>query len=252
MKVEYVALLETQRELYRIPRGPERFETYVRLMRDDARAVPLVALNPMARGHVAELVDALIGLDAERVGAEAAGDASARLADVPGDFRIGLVVADDVGGGWTNRYASEYAWVSGTPTPAGAGWLAGVVWSSEPASAEAVREAALVPLYRAAHVHRHGPARTLCDFMNQEGYAMAAAGCTGPTLDAEDLDYTRQLLEPRMGDSLPRTVMECLYGDPAGRTLGFTPRGLSHRAGLALALHQGRLGLSPVSGSLVS
>jgi hypothetical protein len=33
--------------------------------------------------------------------------------------------------------------------------------------------------------------------------------------------------------------MECLFGDEPGRTLGFTPRGLSPWAGLALALHDG-------------
>ncbi len=35
-----------------------------------------------------------------------------------------------------------------------------------------------------------------------------------------------------------------LFGDAAGKTLGFTPRGLSRGAGLALALHDARLTLS--------
>lgn len=37
-----------------------------------------------------------------------------------------------------------------------------------------------------------------------------------------------------------RTAIECLFGDAAGATLGFTPRGLSPWAGLALALHDAR------------
>ena len=37
-----------------------------------------------------------------------------------------------------------------------------------------------------------------------------------------------------------RTCIECLFGDAAARTLGFTPRGLSPWAGLALALHDAR------------
>jgi hypothetical protein len=36
-----------------------------------------------------------------------------------------------------------------------------------------------------------------------------------------------------------RTCIECLFGDAASRTLGFTPRGLSPWAGLAL--HDARL-----------
>ena len=41
-----------------------------------------------------------------------------------------------------------------------------------------------------------------------------------------------------------RTAIECLFGDAAGRTLGFTPCGLSPWAGLALAFHDARAGSS--------
>jgi hypothetical protein len=37
-----------------------------------------------------------------------------------------------------------------------------------------------------------------------------------------------------------RTCIECLFGDEAGSTLGFTPLGLSPWAGLALALHDAK------------
>ena len=46
-----------------------------------------------------------------------------------------------------------------------------------------------------------------------------------PYLDADDM----------------RTCIEYLFGDAAARTLGFTLRGLSPWAGLALALHDARL-----------
>ena len=69
---------------------------------------------------------------------------------------------------------------------------------------------------------------------------MAAAGCTDPMLDPDDLEYTREVLVPFLGATDKRTIMECLFGDEPGSTLGFTPRGLSPWAGLALALHDGR------------
>lgn len=254
MKLDYIPLLNLQRDLYRIPRGRDRFRSYARMMEEDAlgesRLAPLVALNPMARDHVPALLDALIALDAETVASEAAAEASARLADVHEDFKVGLVVADDVGGGWTNRYACEYAWAAGNPAALRPGWIAGVLWSSEPATVRGIRDAVRVSIHRATYVHRHGPARTLREFMDQEGEALASAGCDGPSLDDEDLDYTRQILDPLLTESLARTVMECLYGDEAGRTLGFTPRGLSHRAGLALALHQARQRQKPAYSSL--
>jgi hypothetical protein len=75
----------------------------------------------------------------------------------------------------------------------------------------------------------------------QEGQVMAAAGCVGPVLDEEDIAYTRDVLVPFLDAGDKRTAIECLFGDDAGRTLGFTPRGLSPWAGLALALHEAQL-----------
>ena len=115
-----------------------------------------------------------------------------------------------------------------------------MLWSSEVASERAVREAILTAAHRQAYVHRYGPARTLRDMLAQEGRVMAQAGCSGPTLDADDIAYTREVLIPYLDANDMRTCMECLFGDAAARTLGFTPRGLSPWAGLALALHDAR------------
>jgi hypothetical protein len=75
----------------------------------------------------------------------------------------------------------------------------------------------------------------------QEGFVMTRSGCTTPILDEEHIAYTREVLVPFLDAEDMRTCIECLFGDAAGRTLGFTPRGLSPWAGLALALHDARL-----------
>ena len=68
---------------------------------------------------------------------------------------------------------------------------------------------------------------------------MAAAGCPGPRLDLEDLTYTREVLAPFLGATDRATVIACLFGDDAAHALGYRAHGLSPRAGLALALHDG-------------
>jgi hypothetical protein len=252
MNLDYVPLLAVQRELYAVPRGMERFRKYLGTMSNkDGTGLdlpPLVLMNPMAKDHVTALLDELLALDADGVAAAAAAEAATRLADVAGDFKATLVVADDRMGGWTNRYAYEYnlRFQCG-PAPRRLPrwtqhlWVTGVLWSSEAASARAVREAMLTAVYRLAYIHRHGPARTLRDRLAQEGAVLAAAGCTGPALDEDDIAYTREVLVPYLDADDMRTAIECLFGDAAGRTLGFTPRGLSPWAGVALALHDARL-----------
>lgn len=262
MQLEYVRLLQAQRDLQGLPRNYARFQQYLRTMigQDGIELPPLGIMNPMGKDHVTALLDALLALNADRIATETAAEASAALADVPGDFKIGLVIADDLMGGWTNRYDYEYnfrfAQRAFEPDPnSSAGfrlprwlkhfWLTGVLWSSEPASEPAVRQAILLPAYRFAYVRRHGPARTLREMLIQEGEVMTRAGCTDPTLDDEDIAYTRDVLIPFLDARDKRTVIECMFGDVAGRTLGFTPRGLSHWAGLALALQDARLRAEP-------
>jgi hypothetical protein len=255
MNIDYVPLLPVQRELHAMPRGIPRFRKYLRTIKTadgvGLELPPLVAMNPMGREHVTALLDALLAIDADDIAARAVADAAADLTDDPGDFKAALVIADDLRGGWTNRYATEVAFrFSGGRFPGGEiqplrwishFWITGVLWSSEPAAEQTVREAILTALYRTVYLQRHGGARTLRDMIAQEGWVTAMAGCTRPVLDEDDLAYTREVLAPHLDATADlRMVVEYLFGDAAGRTLNFTPRGLSPWAGLALALNDAR------------
>ena len=252
MILEPVPLLQVARDLYAQPRGYGRFRQYLRVLigadRNDPELAPLIAMNPMAREHVAERIEEFLALGAEAIAARAVEEARPVVADLPGEvFRVGLVVVDDLRGGWTSRPAIEFRLRFGDPLgPRPARdvkwrkWISAVLWASEPASAEAVRAAVAAPIHRLAYGFRHGRATTLRQRLAQEGRVLADAGCLGPTLDPEDLEYTRTVLAPLLDETDDRTSMECLFGDAPCRPLGFTPRGLSPWAGLALALHDAR------------
>lgn len=184
MKLDYVPLLRVQRELHGLPRGPERFRQYLRTILNadgtDLALPPLVLMNPMGKGHVADRLDVLLALDADAIAARAAEDASATLADVPGDYPAALVVADDLTGGWTNRSDYEYELRFGSGPQSKRFWgIIGVLWSSEAPTERTVREAMLTAAYRAAYVQQHGPARTLRDRLAQEGHVMGRRGGPG-------------------------------------------------------------------------
>jgi hypothetical protein len=214
---------------------------------EELRLPPLVAMNPMGKDHLPALLDALLTLDAEGVAALAAAEAAARLADAPGEFKLGLVLVDDALGGWTNRFSVELAWRLSVREFARDGWLSAILWSSEEPSTQAVKEAVLTAVFRAEHVARHGPARTLRGMLAQEGSVMAFAGCERPTLPPAELARTREIIAPHLGtptDDLPSSI-SCGFGDPAAEALGYAPLGLPERAGLALALHDARASLTP-------
>jgi hypothetical protein len=50
--------------------------------------LPLVALNPMGKDHIAALLDRLIGLDADAVAETATAEAARRLENVAGGLQL--------------------------------------------------------------------------------------------------------------------------------------------------------------------
>jgi hypothetical protein len=164
----------------------------------------------------------------------------------PPAFKVGLVVSDDLKGGWTNRYASEFNHRIEGGAITRRGFITAILWTSEPASAQAVREAVLMAIYRAHYLHTHAAAKTLGEMLAQEGYAAAMAGCTTPALDADDLEYTRTVIAPYLQATDRATVIACLFGDEAADALGYRRLGLTARAGFALALSDASLLAAPL------
>ncbi|HLJ73727.1 MAG TPA: hypothetical protein VKU62_04035 [Thermoanaerobaculia bacterium] len=229
----FVPLLSVQRELYRLPRSRERFEAYLATMIDaetgDVR-LPLTSMNPMAKDHVPALLDQLLALGADDIGK----DATDEIAGI-GDFRVTTVLADDLLGGWTNRYAAGFSSRFEMKAMMKRGWIVATLWSSEPADPTRVRQTVAAAIRRAEFVVRHGIPQTLAARMEQEGYALSRAGITLAQIDFEDV---RRKIEPLLQTTDMRTSIECLFGDVAARSLGFTERGLPDNAGLALALEK--------------
>lgn len=241
-KVTLVPMLRVQRALCDLPRGGERFRRYLDAMTGgtDDIVLPLSLFNPMGKDHVATTLDRLLGIDAEGVATEALAEATDRLDGVDAEFRVGLVVADDAGGGWPNRYYTEIGNRFRPGNELRRGWAVSLLWTSEVASRERVRREVLATVYRTAYVLRHGQPVTLSQMMRQEGLAASFAGVREPALDADDLAYSREVIGRHLDSSDPPDVFACLYGDAAARSAGYTPLGLSHRAGYAVALDEAR------------
>jgi hypothetical protein len=206
----------------------------------DIELPPLAVMNPMGKDHIPAMLDTLLAMDADAVAERAIAAVLDQFEQDSSPFKLGLVVADDLMGGWTNRYTSEFSTRFGLEKSLKRGWLSGILWTSEVPSIQKVCEETLSTVYRAAYIQRHGFAYTLQEMLNQEGYAMAMAGCREPNLDAEEIAYTREVISPYLSTQAYPTLIVCLFGDRAAYALGYKPKGLSERAGLALALHQAR------------
>ena len=240
MILEFVPLLRTQRALYGIPRGGQRFREYLHQMIDpDTRdlRLPIAAMNPMGKDHLPALLDQLLALDVEHAAARAVRDATTQLTESPGAYQVALLVSDDALGGWTNRPTSDFSHRFEDDDLRKRGWITGILWTGEAPSLEAVRDEVLTCIFRVDHIQRYGPARTLREMMVQEGRAMAAARRTHPALAPDELANARQVIRPHLDSTERPVIVACLFGDDAAASLGYTAQGLGAKAGFALALY---------------
>lgn len=248
----HLPLLGLQRDLLRIPLGPARFEAYVGLMTgpNETLALPLALLNPMAKGHVAARLEQFLALGAEALTADAVAQANTCLKPAK-PIRLSLVVADDVAGGWTDRYLTDAAHRF-EPGELRYGFTAVLLWASESYTATSLTEQVLAACHRTARLLERGSPKTLRQMLVQEGEAAAFAGARSPSLDADELAYTWAVVTPYLDTTSFPSAFACLYGDAAARSVGYEPLGLSAGAGYALALDDASRGSKVGSSSSVS
>src|SRR3954447_12280647 len=213
MELELLPLLQVQRDLLNTGRGFERFKQYLDLMTAGSGeiALPLATFNPMSKPHVAELLDALIAMGAEEVARAALDEAALELRDFPGELRVGLVIADDAMGGWTNRFLTDARHRFEDVGEIKRGFATPLIWTGEAATRELVRTETLTTIYRSAYRLRHGGPQTLRAMLTQEGLVGAFAGLT-PTLARDDLARFGERLLPPLDTTPSPVAFACLYG----------------------------------------
>jgi hypothetical protein len=248
MKFELVPILEKLRDLYLIPRGPDRFGAYIDLATGGASAAkdipypPLITVNPMAKEHALGFVESLISLEVENVAQTVLEEANVRLESVeyPRTIKVGLSVLDDLKGGWTNRTFNDAARFKVAESLEKTGWLCVPVWTSEIPNLEELRAVVLESACRAAFVVQHGDPKTLREMIRQEGFVASFANrifeFDNLESQLEELEYSRAVIAPHLESTHQPTVIACLYGDEAAKELGYPPLGLSKNAGFQIAL----------------
>jgi hypothetical protein len=146
-----------------------------------------------------------------------------------------VVLADDVGGGWTNRYTTEAMVRFPSRGALKRPFATALVWTSESAAADAIPEEVLAAIYRVAYQQRFGLPSSLKSRLEQEGLAGVFAGAQ-PCLRPSELERARDVVHA-MGDDPPYpAVFAALYGDAAAEELGYQQLGLPPRAGFGMAL----------------
>src|SRR5258708_6736368 len=176
MRVSYLPVLRILRDLYVLPRDTHRFRRYIATLTggSDDVVLPIGVANPMAKEHAVVKIDELLAIGADEVGAQAAIDADARLARVQHpdvEIKASVVLVDDVGGGWTNRFTSEASVRFPGRGALKRPFATALAWTSESPTAVQIRLEVLAAVYRVAYQQRRGLVSSLAAMLDQEGLA---------------------------------------------------------------------------------
>ena len=113
MNFRLVPILDQMEDLYRLPRTGQRFSAYLSMLQGETKddmIMPIAGYNPMGKDHVLEQLLALKNLGAEKIAATQLDDINAKIRH-SGRHEISVVLnlADDIGGAWTDPYATDYS-----------------------------------------------------------------------------------------------------------------------------------------------
>ena len=238
MPFQLLPVLDPMRELYQKPRDFNRFKEYLALLMGDSRddmELPIGNFNPMAKEHALEKLDELRALKAEAVAAAVLTELNGRLqSGTATGFKVVLSLADDLKGGWTNRFTTDHASKFRIGPLVKRHFCTPVFWTGEEYHPEKIRtrvtEYAFRTLYRSAH---NNP-ETLEDHIEQEAYVARMAGTARHYPGSRNAQAFYQANRDSDNYAL---ILNFLYGDDAAAQLGYRTLGIEEDAGYQYARH---------------
>jgi hypothetical protein len=224
MKFQLVPVIDRMLELYSIPIGMERFNAYIRLLEGDKKgdlSLPIVNYNPMAKPHVSEKLKELRELNAEEIISKTLEKINTEFKD---DFPISVVLnlADDLMGGWTNRYTTDYDSRFRIQAYVKRNFCAPLFWSSENYSAKLVEERTTEACRRMIYRMQHEQPVTLKEHVLQENFALANSSHE----KISDPGVLKKWYEENKTSENFIAIFNFLYGDEAAEKMGYSPVGI--------------------------
>ncbi len=228
MKFQVIPVIDAMLELYQKPLTPARFQDYLKLLQGETKgdlALPLGGFNPMAKEHVMEKLQELKALRAEDIAAEVSRDLNKGLPLQQTDKVIGIAItlSDDLKGGWTNRYTSDYDSKFKINALLSRNFCTPIFWTGEHFSGDMIRQRILEYAWRVVYRQSHEAPQTLQEHIEQETFVAKQA--PAPVHVADETKVLAESLYQQYKDSSDySTIFNFLYGSNASSSLGFPLR----------------------------
>ncbi|CAN5735495.1 hypothetical protein BH11BAC7_BH11BAC7_25500 [soil metagenome] len=229
MQFEIFPTLAIMAELYRQPLSTERFKNYLQLLQGNSKddlVFPAGGFNPMAKEHALVKLKELQKNGAEEIATDVLNGLNKKLQKENDEvFKVALNLSDDLQGGWTNRFTSDYDSKFKINALVRRKFCTPIFWTGEEFSEELIRTRVSHYCYRTLYRTNHSAPETLQAHIEMEKFVVKESGRKEVKL-LNDFDFINAFYQQQKENNEYNLVFNFLYGDEACKSLEFPAYGI--------------------------
>lgn len=231
MVFELVPILKKMRELYRLPRDLNRFEEFLNTLVDSSDSdiqIPIIGYNPMAKEHILDRLQELIGMNAEQTASEALETLNKKYISVHSDqrFQVFIILSDDMSGHWPDRNSSDYDSRFRMRPLIRRHFCTPFFWCSEKFGKEMIQRRVTEYAERTVYLLDHSDPETLEEHILMEDSVRSVSSLKLKDLLNGNSEF-QEIYEANRKCTEKNVIFNFLYGDDAAVKLGFEPMKLN-------------------------
>lgn len=230
MRFQLLPTIDIMIDLYEKPRTFERFKEYLKTLQGDTEddlAIPISGFNPMAKEHLLDKLKELKNLGAEEIIEETLNNLNGNNFSKKSNrnFKIAINLSDDLKGGWTNRFTSDYDSKFKINGLFSRNFCTPIFWTSENFTKEIIRERTLEYIFRTVYWLTNPKPKSLKEHLEQEIFV--ARETKGKNIFKErDLNGLNKFYTNHENTDNYHIIFNFFYGDKASASLEFPTYGI--------------------------
>lgn len=239
MAFQLKPILSEIKDFYSKPISSERFKEYISKLQGNTKGdltLPIGGFNPMAKEHILEKIDELEQLGAEKLMEKTIIEFNSTIKEsIDEEFLVVLNIADDLKGGWTNYYSTDFDSKFKLNAFVNRKFCVPYFWTSESYSSEVIKIRTIEYLSRTLYRILNPQPKTLEEYLEQEIYVATMANYGDNIIDKTSFkEIEKYYLVNKDSEEYDR-IFNFFYGNNGSESLGYKKYGIIETLGFDYA-----------------
>ncbi len=214
-------------EFYHLPRSSSRFNEYLNILigRSGDMKMPIPHFNPMAKEHIINKLSHLKALHIEEIASTVIEKVNSQIkSNSKQIMKVSIALADDVHGGWTNLYATDYSAKFDFNGYHVRNFCTVVLYASQTYTKEKLER--IIEEYCHRSYRWSTPPVTLEDHIKQEIDIAQKCMYHSWYLPLRNVAHLSEFYQENRKSENPSLIFNFFYGDKGSRSLGYQLYGI--------------------------